>query len=812
MLRFKFIHRIAFKQARSVLLISLMLGLISTGWQIYNDLDLEKYHLQLTVKQVIQSHKESATRAVYNLDGDLAEEITTTLISNPFVYHAAIIDDFGDNLAESVRQPVTQPWLVSLGSHLLQINSRIEKPLIITASNQNSGRLVIDLDTAHIANNYVHRAITSLALGLTSSLILATIFLLLIYRYLSQPIMDIALWVNQLRQTERCPPLPYDKPDELGDLAAAFARLWEERKDKTDQLNDTIERLSRSEHFSRSLMDNAGDAMFLCQPDSAIVRANQQAADSLKCDEQSFIGRSLADFSNNYSVEALQALFATIEQKQAITVEDIQISAQGNTFPVEARCIRMTLDDTDYILILARDISVRKAAEKQIFELAFFDTLTGLANRRLFIDRLNSAMKFHQDNQRYGAVLYMDLDRFKTINDSLGHSIGDSILCEVAKRLTRILPENATCARFGGDEFVALLPDTGSSTELCAELAANCALQILEQLVIPFDVDNHQLFCSTSIGIAVFPNKQNSAAETLRHADTALYRVKTRGRNSFQFFDPEMQSSAQERLELEKGLHHALNNGEFELWFQPQVNSDDQTLGAEALLRWRHPDKGIIMPGDFIQIAEESGQIVEIGNWVLLEALTQLTVWREQGLPESFKCLAINISPLQFMQVDFVDRVLEMLDQTGTPGLQVELEITENMLLNNFEIASNKMKLLKQRGISFAIDDFGTGYSSLRYLHRLPLDILKIDRSFVTGLRPSSELAAIVEVIIATADRLNLTVIAEGVETQNERNALIELGCNCFQGYLFSRPLNAKQFYQKICAPVKSQPSEFSDS
>ena len=804
MLSFKFIHRIAFKQARSILLISLILGTISTGWQIYNNFDLEKYRLQLTVKQVTQLHKESAARAVYNLDDDQAEEITTTLISTPFIYHAAIIDDFGDNLAESVRKPVGQTWLASLGSQLFKTSSHIEEPLIITSPNQDGARLVIDLDTAYIANNYIRSAMTNLSVGLISSLILATIFLLLIYRYLSQPILDIAHWVNQLRQTESCPPQPYDKPDELGDLAASFARLWEERKDKTDQLNDTIDRLSRSERFSRSLMDNAGDAMFLCRPDSSIVRINHQAANSLKSDEQFFIGRSLAEFSNNYSTEALQALFATIEHKQAITMEDIHISVQGGAFPVEARCIRMNLDDTDYILILARDISVRKEAEKQIFELAFFDTLTGLANRRLFIDRLNTAMKFHQDNQRYGAVLYMDLDRFKTINDSLGHAIGDAILCEVAKRLTRILPENATCARFGGDEFVALLPDTGSSAEICAEIAANCALQTLEELKIPFDVDNHQLFCSTSIGIAIFPDRKHSAVDILRHADTALYRVKTLGRNSFQFFDPEMQSSAQERLEVEKGLHQALKNNEFELWFQPQVDCNDQILGAEALLRWRHPDTGIIMPGNFIQIAEESGQIVEIGNWVLLQAFKQLASWREQGLPESFKRLAINISPLQFMQVDFVDRVLEILEQTQIPGLLVELEITENMLLNNFEIAGNKMKLLKKRGISFAIDDFGTGYSSLRYLHYLPLDILKIDRSFVTGLRPSSELAAIVEVIIATADRLNLTVIAEGVETLSERSALMELGCNCFQGYLFSKPINAKLFFQKLQASSKA--------
>jgi len=797
-LSFKFIHRIAFKQARSVLLISVLLGFISASWQIYMDIDLEKQRIKQTVARIINLHQDTAARTVYNLDTLQGEEITAALILSPIIHHATIIDDFGDNLATSSRDPADKTWLASMGSHFFQFNSHIEEPLIITPPNQNNARLIIDLDTAHIANTYVHRAIANLFMTLISSVILATIFLVLIYRYLSQPILDIANWVNQLRQSEVCPPLPYNKPDELGDLAAGFARLWEERKEKTDQLNETINRLSKSEHFSRSLMDNAGDAMFLCLPDSTIIRANHQAADSLKTDEDSFIGKSLAKFSKNFTAKTLQELFATIGDKQPCTLEDIQINSLGEFVPVEARCIRMCLNDKDYILILARDISVRKKAEQQIFELAFFDTLTGLANRRLFIDRLNTAMQFHQDNQHYGAVLYMDLDRFKTINDSLGHSIGDAILCEVAKRLTRILPENATCARFGGDEFVALLPDTGQSAELCAEIAANHALQILEELVIPFEVDGHQLFCSTSIGIAIFPDKKHSAMETLRHADTALYRVKTLGRNSFQFFDPEMQSSAQERLEVEKGLHQALKNNEFELWFQPQVSSDDKILGAEALLRWRHPDKGIIMPGSFIQIAEESGQIVEIGNWILLLALKQLAAWREQGLPESFKRLAINISPLQFMQVDFVDRVLEMLDQTRIPGLLIELEITENMLLNNFEIASNKMKLLKKRGISFAIDDFGTGYSSLRYLHYLPLDVLKIDRSFVTGLRPSSELAAIVAVIIATADRLNLTVIAEGVETLNEKSALMELGCNGFQGYLFSRPLTAQQFYDKL--------------
>jgi EAL domain-containing protein (putative c-di-GMP-specific phosphodiesterase class I) len=259
-----------------------------------------------------------------------------------------------------------------------------------------------------------------------------------------------------------------------------------------------------------------------------------------------------------------------------------------------------------------------------------------------------------------------------------------------------------------------------------------------------------------------------------------------------------MQSSAQERLLIEKGLYQALDKKEFQLWFQPQVQADGAIVGAEVLLRWMHPEKGVISPASFIQIAEESGQIVEMGQWVLTKSFEQLAQWKAQGLPASFKRLAINISPLQFMQVDFVGRFLTMLTDYKIPGELIELEITENMLLNNFEIASNKMRILKQRGISFAIDDFGTGYSSLRYLRYLPLDILKIDRSFVTNLRPSSEEAAIVEVIIATADRLGLTVIAEGVETEEERDTLLELGCLCFQGFFYARPMPAPLFYERL--------------
>lgn len=792
---FSFSNKIAFKQARSVLIISLLLGLISTSVQINIDLRQERQLATEEISRYITLYKESASTAVYNLNEQLAQDTTNALISHPAIYQAELIDDFGEALAQSSRNPVQEDPLTSALSHLFfKFDNERTVDLTIQNADNGSAHLIIHQDTVYIASQFTHRVMTSLLLGLTYNILLAAFFLLLFYHYLSKPITRIAHWVTQLGNGSPDLDMPYTQNDEIGALVNGFNALWQERRRVTDQLNATITELSRSENFARSLMENAGDAMFLCQPDTCIIEINHQAADTLKSSKREILSQSLAAFSQEHSRDQLQARFDTITQHEPVTFEDVQIMADGQRFPVEARGIRITLEDQEYILILARDISARKQAEARIHELAFYDPLTGLANRRLFIDRLTTALEVHSLHQHCGAILYLDLDRFKTINDSLGHSIGDELLKIIARRLKSLLPDKATCARFGGDEFVILLPEAGLDKDHCAEASVHLANSILEQMAAPIEIDHHLLYCTTSIGITVFPASNTSAMDFLRHADTALYRAKALGRNDFQFFNPEMQSAAEERLEVEKGLYQALDNNEFELWYQPQMCCDQKIIGAEALVRWRHPTKGLIQPGNFIPVAEDSGQIVEIGFTILQQALSQLAQWQAAGLPANFRGIAINISPLQFMQVDFVDRLFALLDQYAVSGTQVELEITENMLLNNFEIASHKMNILKQRGISFAIDDFGTGYSSLKYLHRLPLDILKIDRSFVTGLQPESDMAAIVEVIIATADRLGLKVIAEGVETEAEQRALKVLGCDCYQGFLYHKPLPVDQF------------------
>lgn len=801
---FEFRHKIAFKQAKSVLLISVLLGLVFTVWQLHQDLEQERLNSASDIQRVIQLHQESAARSIYNLDLLQAKETTDSLISHPAIYMARLEDDFGDQLASSIRNRSDErEWLTQIGLYLFEIEPEIKMELQVGAESSRPAILSVELDRPFIVSEFVQRAVRSLVIGIVRDVALAFILLWLFYRYLSRPIVHISEWINSLRSEKKTGDIPYLERDEIGDLVRSFDSLWQEKQAMTEQLNSSIRELTRSEHFSRTLMENAGDAMFLCSDDTSIVMANRQACESLGVGSQQIVGTRLSDYSQSYSHDELSQLFDSLSEKRVTTFEDIQ-RAEADSFPIEARGIKVFLEEQSYLLILARDITARKAAEEQIYELAYFDTLTGLANRRLFIDRLTSSVDLHRAKKNSGAVLYLDLDRFKTINDSLGHPIGDQLLRQIARRLQDQLPAEATCGRLGGDEFVVLLPEVGSNDVAAAEYAAHLAETLVSLMAIPFEVDNNSLYCTASIGISVFPEVNENAADILRQADTALYRAKALGRNGYQFFDTEMQSSAQLRMELEKGLHQAYENEEFELWYQPQVDEHDNIIGVEALIRWRHPEKGIIAPGEFISVAEESGQIIEIGNWVLEQSIQQLSIWLQQPLPKSFHRLAINISPLQFMQVDFVERVNNLLDKYALPGHMVELEITENMLLNNFEVACNKMKLLKQKGVSFAIDDFGTGYSSLKYLRHLPLDILKIDRSFVTDLHPHSELAAIVEVIIATADRLALVVIAEGVETEKEKETLLALGCHCFQGYLYSKPIPAAQITALLGQPEKS--------
>jgi diguanylate cyclase (GGDEF)-like protein len=449
---------------------------------------------------------------------------------------------------------------------------------------------------------------------------------------------------------------------------------------------------------------------------------------------------------------------------------------------------------------LSDEIVKRKEVEKTLREksdeinrLVFYDYLTGLPNRQLLLDRLRHALVAGARTKRQGALLFIDMDNFKSINDTLGHARGDLLLQQVGQRLTGCVRECDTVARFGGDEFVVLLEDLSDSIQDAAAGTTIVGEKILAALNHPYVLNANVRHSTPSIGATLFGDPQVSTDELLKQADLAMYQAKANGRNTMRFFDPEMQSSVRSRSSLEADLRSGLQNKEFFLCYQPQVDGDSRLTGGEVLVRWRHPARGVVSPGEFIPLAEETGLILPLGQWVLNAACLQLAVWAERA-DASALSLSVNVSARQFRQPDFVAQVLAVLDRTGINPHRLKLELTESLLLSDAEDVISKMNVLKRRGLTFSLDDFGTGYSSLTYLKKLPLDQLKIDQSFVRSVLTDANDAAIVSTIIALASTLGLAVIAEGVETQGQRDFLAARGCHCCQGYLFSQPLPIHEF------------------
>ena len=437
----------------------------------------------------------------------------------------------------------------------------------------------------------------------------------------------------------------------------------------------------------------------------------------------------------------------------------------------------------------AQDITDLKESEERIIRLATRDSLTELPNRLLFQDRLQQSIEAAKRNKTSVAVLFIDLDRFKNVNDSLGHETGDGLLKAVATRMTQCIRAVDTVARLGGDEFViclAHLKDPADATKVAAK--------ITDAMSRPFDVDGQQINTSSSIGISLYPADAKDASTLLRNADTAMYHAKERGRNNHQFFSADMNERAMIRHEVEVALRKAIENEEFALVYQPQTRvSDSAVIGAEALLRWHHPERGLVPPLEFIRVAEDSGLIEPIGQWVLKEACAQLRRWQEQGCPPIR--VAVNISARQLLDPDaFLEHVTQTFTECAVDPRQIELEMTESLLLDHFEANAMMLRRLGQSGVRIAVDDFGTGYSSLSYIKRLPIDSIKIDRSFIRDIETDRDDAEIIKAIIAMAHGLKLRVTAEGVETTRQLGALKELGCDEYQGYLVSEPIDPERF------------------
>ncbi len=466
----------------------------------------------------------------------------------------------------------------------------------------------------------------------------------------------------------------------------------------------------------------------------------------------------------------------------------------GESFPAWVGITAVQDEEGDLVSYVCffSDISERKASEQRIHRLAYYDALTQLPNRTLFQDRLHTALQHAERHQEWVVLMFLDLDRFKPINDSLGHAAGDRMLKDVAIRLAACVDGDDTVARMGGDEFTLLL-QSRSSRQGALNRAIHVAEQILSSLARPFVLEGREFFVTASIGIALSPQDGNELSQLMKNADTAMYHAKERGKNNFQFYQAAMNASALERLELESDLRHALEQGEFVLYYQPQFSGDGKRLtGVEALLRWQHPQRGLVPPNDFIPVLEELGLVVQVGDWVLAEACRQLNSWHAAKI--RVPKISVNLSARQFAEGALDQRIAKILAENRTPPACLELELTESILMQDVASALQTLADLKRLGLCIAIDDFGTGYSSLNYLKQFPIDVLKIDRSFVDGLPQGEQDGQIARAIIAMAHSLNLAVIAEGVETQAQLDFLRMHDCDEVQGYLLGRPMPAHQF------------------
>ncbi len=452
------------------------------------------------------------------------------------------------------------------------------------------------------------------------------------------------------------------------------------------------------------------------------------------------------------------------------------------------------------VLSMTRDISQAKAADEAIRNLALYDPLTGLPNRRLLLERLEELVASPGKSVHRRALLFVDLDNFKTLNDTLGHRVGDLLLKEAARRLDACIRPGDTAARVGGDEFVVVLDNLHESPQTAAAQTRSVAERIVAAINQPYLLDGRECLSSASIGITLFDHNHENCTELLQQADIAMYQAKAGGRNTIRFFAPALQTAVNARATLESELRQAIRGNQFVLFYQPQV-SDGRLIGAEALLRWNHPRRGILPPAEFITIAEETDLIIPLGTQALEEACRQLAVWAHQAHLATIT-VAVNVSARQFRQPGFVQTVLSLVDRTGADPGRLKLEITESMLLDNIEETIAIMEELKRSGIRFSLDDFGTGYSSLAYLKRLPLDQLKIDRVFVRDMLKDSTCTAIARTIISLSGLMGLSLVAEGVETEEQRNQLDSFGCHAFQGYLFSPPIPAAEFQSFMMTPA----------
>ncbi len=743
-------------------------------------------------------------------DDRAAQETLNTLRTVHDVAYAEVYNRTGKlfarygNPQEATALPVefdasSYPSGFHFGSYVF---NRVVPIYSVANQTEQIGTVVLQMNLRPAYQQFWLEVGALLVLAFFSFMLLSKL-LNLFQRSISQPLADLASVMHKVSRegdfSVRATPV---NSDEIGELASTFNRMLEELSRRENLLQQELherqrveQQLTGSNIRFETVLKALPDLMFEFDIQGCYLNVWGGRDDLLFAPTHELMGRTVGEV---LPAEAANIILASIvEADKNGYSHGQQISL---ALPHGVRCFELSTarqqspgNSTPRFVVLSRDISERKHAEKEIEHLAFYDPLTRLPNRRLLLDRLQQALASSARSGNECALLFIDLDHFKTLNDTHGHDVGDLLLQQVALQLTSCVRSHDTVARLGGDEFVVILEDMGTDPIEAAARTKSVCEKIFHTLTQPYQLGAHEHHSTPSIGATVFGDHEQSHEDLLKQADIAMYQAKNDGRNTLRFFDPRMQESINERAALESELHHALKNRQFRLYYQIQVDSSHCAVGAETLIRWIHPERGLVSPAQFIPLAEETGLILPIGQWVMETACAQLKTWEQHALARDL-ILAVNVSAKQFRQADFVTQVQDALLRHSINPTLLKLELTESLLLEDVEGIIATMNTLKDTGVQFSLDDFGTGYSSLQYLKRLPLNQLKIDQSFVRDIVNDSSDKAIVRTVIAMAESLNLDVIAEGVETEEQRQLLLSRGCTHYQGYLFSKPVPIEQF------------------
>lgn len=556
--------------------------------------------------------------------------------------------------------------------------------------------------------------------------------------------------------------------------------------------------IKANEERYRHIFSSAPLGIFQYNKESVIVDCNDAFADIIGSSKKVLVGLDMLATMKERGM--LSAVKDSLMTGDGYFEGDYSSVTSQKTSPVRVFLKAITSPDQTITggVGIVEDLTEKKFSEQQIQYHTTYDSLTGLPNRRLLLDHLSNEISRAGRYGHYGALLFIDLDNFKTVNDSLGHSVGDELLKLVSQRITDSLRQEDSVARMGGDEFIIILTELDEMIELAADKAREIAEEISYCISCPCQIEGRELCITPSIGVSLFPKPGIKSGDILKQADTAMYRAKAAGRNEIRFFLPSMQDAADERLRIYMEIRKALDNDELAIYYQPQVDDSGGIVGAEALLRWHHPERGLIPPGDFLPIAEETGIMRDIGRWVLRSACHQIKIWDDAGKLEDSNIVSVNISSKEFGAHDFVDMVITILEETGAAPDHLGIELTESSLISTGGDIVEKMMTLQRLGVKFSVDDFGTGYSSLSYLKSLPLNTLKIDRAFVNDIKDAGQDIVLVDTIIMMAQNLGMEVIAEGVETEQELLYLSARGCKVYQGYYFSKAVAVETFTEML--------------